>query len=40
MNSAITPSPGVATTREGRVAYVPFPRVPVDGACAFPEERL
>ena len=30
----------VATTREGPVAYVPFPRVPVDGACATPEERL
>ena len=40
MSSPITRSPAVAPTREGRVAYVPFPRVPVDGACAFPEERL
>ena len=40
MSGAITPSPAVATSGGGRVAYVPFPRVPVDGACAFPEERL
>ena len=40
MSATTTPSPDVATTREGRVAYVPFPRVPVYGACAFPEERL
>jgi hypothetical protein len=31
---------GVATTCEGPVAYDPFPRVPVAGACATPEERL
>ncbi len=30
----------VAATRTGPVAYVPIPRVPVDGACATPEERL
>ena len=40
MSSRITPSPAVATTREGPVAYVPFPRVPVAAARAFPEERL
>jgi hypothetical protein len=31
---------GVAATCAGPVAYVPFPRVPVDGACETPEERL
>jgi hypothetical protein len=40
MSSQIPPSPCVAGTSEGPVAYVPFPRVPVDGACASPEERL
>jgi len=30
----------VAGHRERPVAYVPFPWVPVAGACAFPEERL
>ena len=30
----------VATTLTGPVAYVPIPQVPVDGACATPEERL
>ena len=40
MSSDIAPSPAVATTGEGRVAYVPIPRVPVEVARAFPEERL
>ncbi len=40
VNSQFRPQPSVATTREGRVAYVPFPRVPVEAARAFPEERL
>jgi len=31
---------GVAANHTGPVAYVPIPRVPVDGACATPEERL
>lgn len=30
----------VAATLTGPVAYVPIPQVPVDGACATPEERL
>ena len=34
------PFPSVAPTREGRVAYVPFPRAPVEVVRAFPEERL
>ena len=37
VHPAALPSP---TTREGRVAYVPFPRAPVEVACALPEERL
>ena len=32
--------PAVAPTREGRVAYVPFPRAAVARACETPEERL
>jgi hypothetical protein len=40
MRRAETLTTCVATTREGPVAYVPFPRAPVDGACATPEERL
>ena len=40
MSSAFVPQPSVAPTREGPVAYVPFPRVPVEVACETPEERL
>ena len=40
MSTPFTPEPAVATTLEGRVAYVPFPRVPVEAARALPEERL
>jgi hypothetical protein len=40
MSTRFTPEPSVATTREGRVAYVPIPRAPIEAACAFPEERL
>ena len=40
MSSQIAPPPAVATTRGGPVAYVPIPRVPVEVARAFPEERL
>jgi hypothetical protein len=40
MSTRFTREPSVATTREGRVAYVPIPRAPVEVACAFPEERL
>ncbi len=40
MKAPIAASPADASTREGPVAYVPFPRALIDGACAFPEERL
>jgi hypothetical protein len=40
MSSADGPQPSVATTLRRRVAYVQFPRVPVEAARAFPEERL
>ena len=40
MNCVFSPQPCVAATLEGRVAYVPFPRVPVEAARALPEERL
>jgi hypothetical protein len=40
MNALIAPSSAGAATRGGPVAYVPFPRAPIDGACAVPEERL
>lgn len=40
MSSEFTPEPDVATTRKGRVAYVPIPRAPVEAARAHPEERL
>ena len=40
MSTSFSPEPAVATTREGRVAYVPIPRAPVEVARAFPEERL
>jgi hypothetical protein len=40
MSSPYTAQPFVATSREGRVAYVPFPWVPVEAARALPEERL
>lgn len=39
--SALTPRPpAVATIVRGRVAYVPFRRVPVERARDIPEERL
>ena len=40
MSSVFPPKPCVAPTREGPVAYVPFPRVPIEVACELPEERL
>ncbi len=40
MISVFSPQPCVAQTRKGPVAYVPFPRVPVEVACEIPEERL
>ncbi len=40
MSSVFRPKPCVAATREGPVAYVPFPRVPVEAARELPEERL
>ncbi len=40
MTTRPDPWSDVAGGRERPVAYVPFPRVPVTGACAFPEERL
>jgi hypothetical protein len=40
MRRTETLTTGVAASRVGPVAYVPIPRVPVDGACATPEERL
>ena len=40
MSSVFGPNPGVAPDGEGPVAYVPFPRVPVEVACELPEERL
>jgi hypothetical protein len=40
MRGVIRPEPFVAASGDGRVAYVPFPRVPVAVARAFPEERL
>ena len=40
VNSPSAPQPFVATMLAGRVAYVPFPRVPLEASRAFPEERL
>ncbi len=40
MSRLIRPSPSIATTADGRVAYVPFTAAPFAGIRAFPEERL
>ena len=40
MSSLFRPKPCVAPTVEGPVAYVPFPRVPVEATRELPEERL
>lgn len=40
MSSPFRPKPCVAPTLRGPVAYVPFPRVPVEAARELPEERL
>jgi hypothetical protein len=40
VSSVFRAKPCVAPTAEGPVAYVPFPRVPVEVACELPEERL